>query len=790
MSEDLLRVSEERLTEPGSPTGDAAETEPEPEPEVYKPFKVFINHVDSYHSKYIAAYITDQIYGLGKLVRGGGGEALGEAEEAPVKPPMGNLPTDKYEFIGSISASLKHGTEDILYIIDEQSTNFEEDILRCGFIIYDITRIPTEISKALKTLSILTQQLEEVKAVGPKAYEHFNEKKTFILISTVMTWAKTKPLDPDDPDLPFSEVDYRKRRPHPNFKDHYNCEKEVIKIGQKYSNKLQTYVVCSGITYGQEEDLLEFFFKNAWYNEVVPIFDTGNNKIPFIHVGDLARVLHGLMENTPAKPQYILAVEQTPTTLSQFVKTLSKVLSDNKVTNIIAEEAFLYKNMTQTIFDRCMVNLNMEPVFIVENLQLQWQSDLNIAENMNQVVREFKTTRNLKPVKIVIHGPPGCGKTKLAKQLCEYYNCKYVSIATMLDDFIHIWKESLIKPKAPKPEETEYLGEELEEEDEEEEDPQLILDQIRETEVFMEGGINKIPDTYIAGLLKTYLAKNFCQNRGYVLDDFPQITAQAKELFGQTQEPAGEEEEVVEVIEPGKILPDLIVSLVATDEYITQSVMKLPEETIRDTRNSEENLLARLEVYRENNTDENTVLNYFDELEIDIILLEVNAEDDQEPFNMIIEKLGPPCNFGLSPEEEEELRLLYEQERKLSLEKAELNRQLEADRAETERKNKMEAWAETLEKLQMEEEKILVAQSEPLRHYLMKYVFPILTKGLIEVATLKPDDPVDYLAEFLFRENPEGKMFDPSYTAECEDLYNEFRGYIEKIITDNEAFNK
>ena len=86
-----------------------------------------------------------------------------------------------------------------------------------------------------------------------------------------------------------------------------------------------------------------------------------------------------------------------------------------------------------------MVNLNMEPVFIVENLQLQWQSDLNIAENMNQVVREFKTTRNLKPVKIVIHGPPGCGKTKLAKQLCEYYNCKYVSIATMLDDFIHIW---------------------------------------------------------------------------------------------------------------------------------------------------------------------------------------------------------------------------------------------------------------------------------------------------------------------------------------------------------------
>lgn len=41
----------------------------------------------------------------------------------------------------------------------------------------------------------------------------------------------------------------------------------------------------------------------------------------------------------------------------------------------------------------------------------------------------------------------------------------------------------------------------------------------------------------------------------------------------------------------------------------------------------------------------------------------------------------------------------------------------------------MEKWAETLEKLQMEEEKIIAAESEPLRLYLMKYVFPTLTKG-------------------------------------------------------------
>lgn len=96
--------------------------------------------------------------------------------------------------------------------------------------------------------------------------------------------------------------------------------------------------------------------------------------------------------------------------------------------------------------------------------------------------------------------------------------------------------------------------------------------------------------------------------------------------------------------------------------------------------------------------------------------------------------------------------------------------------------DKMEKWADTLQKLQMEEEKILVAQTEPLRSYLMKYIFPTLTKGLIEVARIKPEDPVDFLAEFLFQENPEGKMFDPSYTREGEQLLEQYETDVEPTL--------
>ena len=50
---------------------------------------------------------------------------------------------------------------------------------------------------------------------------------------------------------------------------------------------------------------------------------------------------------------------------------------------------------------------------------------------------------------------------------------------------------------------------------------------------------------------------------------------------------------------------------------------------------------------------------------------------------------------------------------------------------------------------------MMEVQSVPLRNYLMKHVMPTLTQGLIECCKVRPDDPVDYLAEYLFAQNPQ-----------------------------------
>lgn len=53
--------------------------------------------------------------------------------------------------------------------------------------------------------------------------------------------------------------------------------------------------------------------------------------------------------------------------------------------------------------------------------------------------------------------------------------------------------------------------------------------------------------------------------------------------------------------------------------------------------------------------------------------------------------------------------------------------------------------------LREEEEAALAAAGEPMRNYLIHHIFPTLTPALLEVAKLRPEDPVDFLVSIYFR---------------------------------------
>lgn len=50
-------------------------------------------------------------------------------------------------------------------------------------------------------------------------------------------------------------------------------------------------------------------------------------------------------------------------------------------------------------------------------------------------------------------------------------------------------------------------------------------------------------------------------------------------------------------------------------------------------------------------------------------------------------------------------------------------------------------------------EEIKKVKDQQVRRFLMKAIIPVLTEGMIEVWRVGPQDPVDYLADYIFKKS-------------------------------------
>ena len=64
------------------------------------------------------------------------------------------------------------------------------------------------------------------------------------------------------------------------------------------------------------------------------------------------------------------------------------------------------------------------------------------------------------------------------------------------------------------------------------------------------------------------------------------------------------------------IMPEVVVCLESDDDFLRERIMNLPENVVAGTHNTEEGLKRRLDTYKAVNTEDETVLNFFDEVEI------------------------------------------------------------------------------------------------------------------------------------------------------------------------------
>lgn len=689
---------------------------------------VFVNHVDLYTGKNISKILKGSVVGATAEED----EVNDDESQASGQP---QIPKENcYKVVGTLQDPTQHKPE---WVDEVFEYNTKEDLLphllECDIIVYDITGSPDQVDEATWAVSALHAELE-----------NFNTLKVFICLSTVMTWARSKPLDPDDPEISFTEDDYRRRRAHPNFKSHISAEKLVIKHGKTNKSKFITYVVAAGLTYGSGEDIFHFLFKTAWHGQAPALqcFGNGQNIVPTIHIKDLAAVIVNICDQNP-KVRYLVAVDESKNTLEEIVKAVSAHLGNGRVKNITKEEALLIKELEQADFDLLLVNLRMDATYIKEGMNIIWVSESGLAENIDDVIKEYKETRGLLPLRACIMGPPASGKTLVIKQLCEHYKLHHIKIQDAIDEAVDKLQRSAARAEA----------EEDDEDDLKAQEDQEFLETLQDSRDRNSG---RYEDQYIIRFYKDKLHSMPCQNQGFILDGYPKTYEQAKELFAAEEGEEGEEDSPINYDK--QIMPEVVVSLDAPDEFLKTRVMNLPESVVAGTHNTEEGLMRRLAEFRASNTEDETVLNYFDELEIHPDHIDI-TQDKTRKMTKVVEQIkklmGKPRNYGPTPEELAEMERIETEKRLQKERKAREEREKRDAEEAAERQRREEEWRVRLSEVKRQEQELLENQSIPLRNYLMKHVMPTLAQGLIECCKMRPDDPVDYLAEYLFKNNPQ-----------------------------------
>ncbi|CAL8104023.1 unnamed protein product [Calicophoron daubneyi] len=378
---------------------------------------IFVNNLDAYITKNIGKYLSKQIPGISDE-----GEPEEDLAEDKLNEPDGPPAPKKNTYI--VSGTLKHPksqkpkfARDILNY--DKRSRFFEHLMRHDVVVYDVTDDPEQANEALW----VAQQMEQ-------NYEKFQTQKIFILISNLMTWTATKPNDPDDP--VFMEAEYRRRKPHPNYKELFDLEKEIIRLGKAHKKKFTTYVLACGLFYGCDEDIFLHFFRRAWITQSpLPVYGQGQNVLPTIHVLDLASAIQSIADNPP-RQRYIVVKDESNNTLGEIVQAISAQLSTGQVVHVTDDEGTKEERIPDSTYNLLTTDLHIEPSALREEMQVRWVCETGMVDNMPRLVHEFIEAHDLKPLRICILGPPGVGKSALAKELSKLYRLHHIHLKALI----------------------------------------------------------------------------------------------------------------------------------------------------------------------------------------------------------------------------------------------------------------------------------------------------------------------------------------------------------------------
>ncbi|KAK2964337.1 putative Adenylate kinase 7 [Blattamonas nauphoetae] len=328
--------------------------------------------------------------------------------------------------------------------------DFQKTILECDAYLFDLRYTLEAASKALEILT-------ETK---------FKKEKSFIVLSSFLTWAKTEKNDPEEAEeeggpviyAPFTEEDRKKRCPHQLVRETIRFERLVAHKNGIRRGRFHTCILCMGHLYGDGEDMFHPYFRQSWegLDPALPLYGNGENVLPCIHVRDVCQIA-GHILTEPAEEPLLICVDEGRYTQRQIVKTISEKMGTGALDEIDEEASLQIPQSAYFMADVPMAGN------IVHSFPFEWHSQ-NFINNIDKIIEEFKLERRLTPLKILVHGPPCSGKTELSTKIADEYKLQLISKSTLIRHFLDVPDPApqIVKPKKKVEEEE---AEEAEEEE-------------------------------------------------------------------------------------------------------------------------------------------------------------------------------------------------------------------------------------------------------------------------------------------------------------------------------------
>ena len=429
--------------------------------------------------------------------------------------------------------------------ITEKNSNEHDDGNDDNEEIKEITNEPKVNYNKVDKKNNMREEIKEIKEENEEENElneeSIKEEEDISKIKSIQEEEKTDNIDEKAKKSIkkiyfFKEEDYPKRIPNSLYYNFKYLETMALQI-KNYSVK--TYIICPGFVYGCGEEFFFDYFKKSWLNGVdyFPIKGKGYNYIPTIHILDLVQIIKRIINLRP-ELSYIFACDRTKEPfMRNIINSITKKIGgidikEIKEYNIDEIEITNYNELKVNLPMKTSSFLNDEKRQMGESLseynsrKFNWHCEEGIEKNINLLIKEFQLYRNIKPIRIIINGPPSGGKMTIAKFLSQKYKLSIFNIKNICE-----WAEKLGEKDA--------LGKEFKQKNEEMEE--MIKKSIEEYEHRKNkkksdppldlNNLRKFKPEFISKLVKERISRDECLFKGYILVNYPKNYRDALNLF-------------------------------------------------------------------------------------------------------------------------------------------------------------------------------------------------------------------------------------------------------------------